>query len=206
MSSIIMHLYISQKVQNELNLSNEFLAGSILPDMIKIKTQKRDETHYIKEYNDGKKRLPDLDKFINNNKDKLKDEITIGYYAHLIEDKIWFDKYVDSFAKCIDKENILYLSDNTIHNNEEFRKDIYSDYTSVDSYLVKQSNMDLNKIRLELKKHLKSYNMDEVIDENIVIPTDINNKKINFISQECLYKYINESIEEVRKKVIELLV
>jgi hypothetical protein len=200
-----MHIYISQRVQNELNLSNKFLAGTILPDMIKIKLKKRDETHYIKEYNNGTKRLPDLDKFLEENKDKLKDQITIGYYAHLIEDRIWFDKYVDSFAKCIDKESILYISNNTIHNNEEFRNDIYSDYANVDSYLIQKNNMDLSKIRFELKQEVKGYYIDEVIDENVVFPSNIKNAKINFISQSCLNDYINESVKLVKEKIIELL-
>jgi hypothetical protein len=200
-----MHIYISQRVQNELNLSNKFLAGTILPDMIKIKLKKRDETHYIKEYNNGTKRLPDLDKFLEENKDKLKDQITIGYYAHLIEDRIWFDKYVDSFAKCTDKESILYISNNTIHNNEEFRNDIYSDYANVDSYLIQKNNMDLSKIRFELKQEVKGYYIDEVIDENVVFPSNIKNAKINFISQSCLNDYINESVKLVKEKIIELL-
>lgn len=205
MSSIIMHIYISQKVQEELNLSNKFLAGSILPDMIKIKTKNRDETHYIKEYSDGMKRLPDLDRFLEENKGNLNNEIVLGYYAHLIEDRIWFDTYIDSFAKCIDKENILYINDNTIHNNDEFRKDIYSDYMSVDSYLIGQDNLDIDKIRMQLKKELITYNVDEMIDENVVVPCRITSEKTKFISEYCLNSYINESIIVVKEKILELI-
>lgn len=205
MSSIIMHIYISQKVQKELNLSNRFLAGSILPDMIKIMTHKRDETHYIKEYNNGMKRLPDLDSFLEDKKDELKDEAILGYYAHLIEDRIWFDTYIDSFAKCIDKENVLYTSDNTVHNLIDFRKDMYSDYISVDNYLIEQNNLNIDEIRLKLKEELDGYNLEKVIDENVVFPCTINNMKIKFISKSCLDNYINESIEIVKEKIVKIL-
>jgi len=203
MSSIIMHIYISLKVQKELNLSNKFLAGAILPDMIKIMTKSKDITHYIKEYERGenKIRLPDLEKFLQDNKDKLNDEVTLGYYAHLIEDKIWFDEYIGSFAKCIDKENILYISDNTVHSYQEFKKDMYSDYVNVDSYIIEKDNLDVDKIRLEIKDELRGYNVDKLIDENIVFPIKNNDVKVNFISHEFLNKYINKSIKKVKEEI-----
>ncbi|MDD2376103.1 MAG: zinc dependent phospholipase C family protein [Clostridia bacterium] len=203
MSSIIMHIYISQKVQKELNLSNKFVAGAILPDMIKIMTKSKDITHYIKEYERGNKiiKLPDLESFLQDNKDKLNDEVTLGYYAHLIEDRIWFDTYVDSFAKCIDKEKILYTFDNTIHKSEEFKKDMYSDYINVDSYIIEKDNLDIDKIRLSIKDDLRGYNVDKIIDENVVFPIKNENTKINFISHECLNNYIDESIKKVKEEI-----
>ncbi len=205
MSSIIMHIYISQKVQKELGLSNKFLAGSILPDMIKIKTKERDETHYIKEYDNGRKRLPDLDKYLDENKDKLNDEVIIGYYAHLIEDRIWFDTYIDTFAKCIDKDNVLYTEDNSVHNTSDFRKDMYADYVSVDMYLIEKNNLDIDKIRTDIMQELKGYDVDEVIEENVVFPSKVNNARIKFISDYCLNNYINESTEMVKEKIKEIL-
>ena len=201
MSSIIMHIYISKKIQEELNLSNKFLAGSVLPDMIKIKTMDRRGTHYIKEIEDSTKRLPDLERFLDENKDKINDEVVLGYYAHLIEDKLWFDKYIDSFAKCIDEDSILYTSDNTIHSPEEFRKDMYSDYVSVDKYLIKQSNMDIDTIRLNIKKELGNYDVDDVVEENIIFPIVLDDARIIFISQSCLEDYIDESVEVVKNEI-----
>lgn len=201
MSSIIMHIYISKRIQEELNLSNKFLAGSVLPDMIKIKTMDRNGTHYIKEVENSTKKLPDLEKFLEENKDKFNDEIVLGYYAHLIEDKIWFDKYIDSFAKCIDEENILYTSDNTIHSPEQFRKDMYADYVSVDNYLIKQSNMDIDGVRQNIKEELVGYNVDDVVEENIQFPTLPDDARIIFISPSCLEDYINESVNVVKDEL-----
>lgn len=201
MSSIIMHIYISKRIQEELNLSNKFLAGSVLPDMIKIKTMDRKGTHYIKEVENSTKRLPDLEKFLDENKSRFNDEIVLGYYAHLIEDKIWFDNYIDSFAKCIDEENILYTSDNTIHSPEQFRKDIYADYVSVDNYLITQSNMDIDSVRSNIKKELVGYDVDNVVEENIQFPTLPDDARIIFISQSCLEDYINESVNVVKDEL-----
>lgn len=201
MSSIIMHIYISKRVQEELNLSNKFLAGSVLPDMIKIKTMDRKGTHYIKEVENSTKRLPDLEKFLDENKGRFNDEIVLGYYAHLIEDKIWFDKYIDSFAKCIDEENILYTSDNTIHSPEQFRKDIYADYVSVDNYLITQSKMDIDSVRSNIKKELVGYDVDNVVEENIQFPTLPDDARIIFISPSCLEDYINESVNVVKDEL-----
>lgn len=201
MSSIIMHIYISKKIKEELNLSNKFLAGSVLPDMIKIKTKDRSGTHYIKNVENSTKRLPDLERFLDENKDKLNDEITLGYYAHLIEDELWFDKYIDTFAKCIDEDNILYTSDNTMHSPEEFRKDIYADYVSVDKYLITHSNMDIDNIRLNIKRELGDYKVDNEVEENIRFPKVSDDARIIFISPSCLEDYINESVDVVKYKL-----
>jgi len=203
MSSIIMHIYISQKVQKELNLSNKFLAGSILPDMMKIKTKKRIETHYMKNY--GLKKLPDLEGFLDENKDKLDDEITLGYYAHLIEDRIWLESYLDLFAKSIDKDNVIYTCDNTVHTNKEFVKDMYSDYLKVDNSIIEKDNLNIDKIRLEIKDELGSYNVDKIIDENVVFPIKNNDSENNFISLDCLNRYIDEAAKKVKEEIIRIL-
>jgi hypothetical protein len=200
-----MHIYISQCVQKDLNLSDKFLAGSILPDMIKLKTLDREATHYIKSIRGTNKRLPDLKKFLKENRDKLDDEIMLGYYAHLIEDKIWFDIYIDSFAKCIDKENILYTKDNTLHSQQEFRRDMYADYVNVDRYIIEKNNMNIDEIRMDIKRQLGKYKLDNIIDENVVFPRSSGNERIRFISQSCLCDYLNQAINEVKKEIKKII-
>ena len=90
---MIIHICISNMVKEELNLSDKFLAGSIMPDLKKMAGFDRGITHYLKYVvEDGNvMHLPDLDKFIQENTFKLLDFKTLGTYAHLIEDKIWFE-------------------------------------------------------------------------------------------------------------------
>lgn len=87
MSSFKMHIAISKKIKEELNYSNMFLLGAILPDIIKLIIGDRKVTHF-EEHG-----IIDLNKFINNQND-LENELVLGYYAHLIEDKIWYESYM----------------------------------------------------------------------------------------------------------------
>lgn len=205
MSSIIMHLYISHKVGQDLNLSNKFSAGAVLPDLIKIKTKKRDETHYVEASKNAPKRLPNLERFLEENKSKLNDEVILGYYAHLIEDKIWFDKYIEKFAKKSDGDSVLYLTDKSIHNGKEFTKDIYSDYGIVDDFLINKNNFDLDEIGLVIKDELKDYDLDILIDENITRPSNLSKDGIKFITPELLNRYIEDSVNEVKKEVMKII-
>ena len=48
MSSLITHMYIGNRIKEKLGLSDDFLVGQVLPDLLKINKLKRDESHYIK--------------------------------------------------------------------------------------------------------------------------------------------------------------
>ena len=48
MASMIIHICISNMVKEELNLSDKFLAGSIMPDLKKMAGFDRGITHYLK--------------------------------------------------------------------------------------------------------------------------------------------------------------
>ena len=98
MGSITMHAVISKELQNKYNFSKEYMVGSVTPDILK-NISNRKTTHYLKEYNDNGtiKLLPDIEEFIKINENKF-DDYFFGYLVHLIEDKIWFDKYIPMFA------------------------------------------------------------------------------------------------------------
>ena len=59
MSSLKMHMAISQKIKDEFNYSNMFLLGAILPDIIKLIIKNRKISHFEK---DG---IIDLDKYMS---------------------------------------------------------------------------------------------------------------------------------------------
>lgn len=102
MGSIMMHLCISEKIGKKYGFGNNFLIGCTLPDIYKKTTMSRSESHYLRDFvvDDGSiLKLPDLPKFIDDNKTKLNDEITLGYFAHLVEDYNWFRYFSNQFAK-----------------------------------------------------------------------------------------------------------
>lgn len=87
MSSLKMHIAISKKIKEDFNLSSIFLLGAILPDIIKLIIGNKETTHFEKQG------IIDLDEFISKQKN-LENEFVLGYYAHLIEDKIWYELYM----------------------------------------------------------------------------------------------------------------
>ena len=125
MSSFKMHVAISEKVRSELNYSNLFILGSVLPDIIKLIVKDRTSTHF--ENNNS----IDLEKYILA-QDNLKNELVVGYYAHLIEDKIWFESYLDKKYRKF-KE----------YSDEK----IYNDYAFIDNIMYKKLNFNTQGIR-----------------------------------------------------------
>lgn len=114
MSSLKMHIAISKKVKEELQLGDLFLVGSILPDVLKLILHERKLSHFEIDQN------IDLNKFL-----LLQDnfnEIVLGYYAHLIEDKIWFELYMNRYRKLE-----IYSDDR-----------LYNDYAFIDNYMYKK--------------------------------------------------------------------
>ena len=59
-----------------------------MPDIIKLIIGNRKSTHFEKQG------IIDLDEFISKQKN-LENELVLGYYAHLIEDKIWYELYYE---------------------------------------------------------------------------------------------------------------
>lgn len=48
MGSLLIHVCVSNIVKEKLNLSNKFLVGTVMPDLIKLETGNRLGSHYLK--------------------------------------------------------------------------------------------------------------------------------------------------------------
>ena len=160
MSSIISHVYISNILKEKYNLGDEFLYGAILPDILHkaIKAQTREMTHYLRHgiLYGSEGDYPDVERFIIENTEILpKSHMMQGYLAHLIEDMLWFSIYIPKMTIEKDKKTIIYKKDNSIHTDDEFRNDIYSDYTIIDRYLLKKTDLNIN----ELQENFWQYQM-----------------------------------------------
>lgn len=205
MSSYVMHICISNIVKRKLNLTDKFIYGSVLPDVIKILNNDRQGTHYLKEIVvDGKKRnLPEIDKAIKelNISDK---EIKLGYIAHLVEDFIWFNKYLPSFAKKVDENKIVYL-DGSIHTEQEFRNDIYSDYTNSNKYIASKCNTDIEELKTSLETIVMDNSHKKLIHSFLEYMKESDVTKIKLMTKESIDEYIDESAKEVEKIVLELI-
>ena len=71
MSSLKMHLAISEEVRKELNLSDDFILGSVLPDIIKMIIKDRKKTHF-----ENIEDIVNLDKFLRL-QNKLNNEVVL---------------------------------------------------------------------------------------------------------------------------------
>ncbi|MBR6614260.1 MAG: hypothetical protein IKK84_05790 [Clostridia bacterium] len=206
MGSYLMHIGITEKVRRKLKLSTKFIYGSILPDLVKMETGDREGTHFLKtiEDKDGVKRLPVIDDAIAMLSSDIDKEVRLGYIAHLIEDLLWFEKYIPSFATKLEEGKKQYLADNSVHSAEEFSKDIYEDYSKINSYMVKRCELDYEKIKEQLKEIMtdKEY---EFLEKNDIMRdvNEIDTTKV--IPKDKLNEYIEEAEEKVEVVIKELL-
>ena len=206
MGSYLMHIGITEKVRRKLKLSTKFIYGSILPDLVKMETGDRTGTHFLKtiEDKDGIKRLPVIDDAISVLSDKLDKEVRLGYIAHLIEDLLWFEKYIPSFATKLEEGKKQYLADNSVHSAEEFSKDIYEDYSKINSYMVEKCELDYAKLKQELSKIMSEKEIEFLsTNDHMMNVKEIDTTKV--ITKDKLDEYIKEAEEKVEVVIKELL-
>ena len=201
MSSIISHLYISNILKERYDLGDEFLYGTILPDILHkaIPAQRREMTHYLRHgiLYGSEGNYPDVERFILENKEILpKSQMQQGYLAHLIEDMLWFSIYIPRIAIERDKKTIIYKKDGSMHTDEQFRADIYSDYPIIDRYLLNKSNLNIEELRKEFLAISDDKNLKHVINEQCRL-FDLKNKKLILISTDLLEEYIQTAKEKV---------
>lgn len=201
MSSIISHVYISNILKEKYNLGDEFLYGAILPDILHkaIKAQTREMTHYLRHgiLYDSEGDYPDIERFIIENMEILpKSQMMQGYLAHLIEDMLWFSIYIPKMTIEKDKKTIIYKKDNSVHTDDEFRNDIYSDYTIIDRYLLKKTNLNLDELQREFLAISDDIDLKNTIKDNFKL-FDLRNDSLILISFDMLEEYIKASLEKV---------
>lgn len=206
MGSYMMHLAVSNKVKKKLNLSDNFLYGSLLPDILKEEGQDRRINHYLKEeiINGNTKRLPDIPKVIKDLKKFENREIALGYLAHLIEDYIWFSVYIPSYVKEGNKE-CIYLKDNSIHSVQEFRKDIYEDYERSNEYILNIMEEDLESLKNNLIKIADTLERKEWVKNRILVQKCTNMQENILIAKESLDSYFKITTAEVEKVINKLI-
>lgn len=207
MSSLILHIVASNIVKLKYNLSDEFLAGSIMPDIIKRLIGDKPLTHYQRFENAKskdniiyKKSIIEYDKFIMENKNKMNSPIKLGYAAHLVEDSIWFEKFIPRYADYADYEKKLvrFTSDNAIHTDEEFAKRIYHDYALVDGQILKEYNLDIDKIRERILSYYSGEPKELVKKELIKYPVK-ENDSLQILNYKDAEEYVDVSSKQVEK-------
>lgn len=157
MASIVIHMSVANEVSKKRKIKNynEFLLGSIAPDISKIVGWSRDLSHFI----NSNTTYPDIDKFLK--KYKLDNEFFLGYFVHLYTDYLWY-KY---FISDIKYKGLITLKDGTKidYDVDTLKKYLYNDYTNLNVKLLDEYDLDLSLFYNPLVKP------DVVMDE---IPVD----------------------------------
>lgn len=164
MASIVIHACVAKEINKTLKIKNEeqFLLGSIAPDLGKMINIDRTITHFLK---DSNKDSPiDLDKFLNKYGMHLNDPFVLGYYIHLYTDKIWENSFLDKY---ISDTKIKLLNGKIIPNTDEnYKKVIYEDYNNLNNILVNLYHIDIDKLK-------------ESIENSNTIISEIDSKKLS---------------------------
>ena len=132
-------------------------------------------------------------------------EIKLGYIAHLIEDYVWFNKYIPLYAEKLVNGQVKYLKDGSIHTAEEFSRDMYLDYSNAGPYVITKCRADIEKIRNTLCKLIEDEDKLKVVLEYTKYADKDNIALNKFMTKESMDRYIKESTEEVEKIVLKLL-
>ena len=200
MSSIISHIYMADKLKDRYKLKNEFLYGAILPDMLaSTEVYNKKETHYLKKFeiNGNIGDYPDIERYINENYKELSvNQIKQGYLTHLIEDQLWFSKYIPKLATKKGNDIILYSLDNSIHSEKEFSKHIYDDYPIMDRYLLKDRNINMETLKKEFLMLSTNNTITSNINKNFKL-FDLQCNKFNLLTTDLINVYIEEALSKV---------
>ncbi len=144
------HIEIAKRISEKLNITNnelnEFMIGSILPDINNGYVVKKisniyshKKTHY--EENGGITYV----NFYNQYKNLIKEPLILGYYVHLYTDYIWNNDFYSRIEK-----NVNYCN----YTSNELREIKHNDFKLYNNKYVKNTiniiNIDevLNKIKL----------------------------------------------------------
>lgn len=200
MSSIISHIYMGNILKEKYNLNDEFLYGSIMPDVLTrtIDGQNKVITHYLRHgiLYGSEGDYPDIERFLNENRYILPNsKMMQGYVSHLIEDMLWFSVYIPSIATKKDGK-IIFNKDNSIHTDPEFKSAIYSDYPLIDRYLLKKSNLNILNLREEFLRFTDDEKLKDSIKDNFKL-FDIQEKELILLSIDKFEEYMERAINKV---------
>ncbi|QFP79358.1 hypothetical protein [Latilactobacillus graminis] len=185
MGSRIMHYAIASILEKKYGFDNNFLIGSIAPDINKNSKTPKELTHFMKVRSDGEHDMfpEDFIKEYGNSIDSFKQ----GYYLHLISDNIWL--------------NMIYKKYVLNNSNDEKRialEKFYKDFHYFNQRIITQYNLKPLKISHTVISHINEINDDDlplIIKDLNLDFTDFSTQKSPYLlSIEDIDRYINTCV------------
>lgn len=178
-----MHLLIAKKVSQKINIKNynSFLIGNIVPDINNgylisnvSKIISHRDTHYYTEEkyaNTDKVMYYDMNKFINYNKENIKNPIVLGYITHLLTDLYWNDLTYEKHGLRDEQNELIGLKlnngENLIAEGEARRKIKTNDFKVFTNYIYINSLIDIPEYQEELYDMVKVISAIDITKEDI---------------------------------------
>lgn len=220
-----MHLLTAKKLNKKLKINdyNLFLIGNIITDINNgylvanvSKVIPHKDTHYYygkKDELTGKIKFYDVEKFIQDNKENLKNPLVLGYVTHLLTDVYWNNL---TYAKhgIHDKEgNLIGLKLNNgqdfISDGEQRRKTKVNDFKIFTNYIYMNKLVDLpqyDEKAYDISKSIKCISLEkEDIQKAIhyidVVKNGIPTLKLDYkiFTQQEIEENIDKCVENILK-------
>lgn len=141
MSSIMIHLAIAKKVKEHFNIRKEkdYYLGAIAPDISRQIGESKEKSHFLINTTDN---IPNITLFIKRYPTFKYNSFNLGYYTHLMTDKLWIEKFIPNLIQ----DNTIKLLNGSIlsANPEEIENMLYSDYTNINRQIIDEYEMDLS--------------------------------------------------------------
>lgn len=205
MSSLIMHICVSNVIKQKYDYGYEFLYGSIMPDILKISGEDKNKIHYRTNENYS---LYEIDKFVKEKLQREKNEYNLGYLSHLIQDKLlanYTNKKIKE-TKIDSQEYITYLFDNnSLHKKQEFLDLIHNEYSIIDDYLIRKYALNIDYILKRILRVNKEEKYEKIIQNELKIHDIIPESHLKIFSILDIEQYIRECVNEFDRYIEEEL-
>ncbi len=187
MGSRVMHYSMAKVLAAKYGYNQEFLLGSIAPDVNKDSKTPKALTHFIR----GKRNIcPEL--FLKEYGPNLT-QFQLGYYLHLLGDKLWLETV---FRK--------YILNNKNYPKEELLEKYYADFTVLNPDLILKYSLSEPNLSFPIVTNIKEI-------EDTDLPLLVAEFKEDFIpvkkvslkvfDKDDIYRYINDGIKLFDAKV-----
>lgn len=184
MASAIIHMAVAKRVSEVMKIDSEdFIIGSIAPDVAKIVGLPRKLTHYIPL--DSTSDIPNIDVFLNKYKKYLNNLFELGCFVHLVTDVLWFKEFIPNFI--IDENTVMTKDNEKVNlNGIETGELIYNDYTNINYSITKYYDLDLGIFYKE--SDFPNSHIDEIKNEYFM-PLMKKMKEVSMASSDYSYLF-----------------